>query len=606
MSNNSVNLLPEQRLAMKNDEHSTTTRVRKHLDAIYAPDIAASLERELLRRIHTFQSETPTVPVASLSADERFSQRDVLLITYGDQIQESGRAPLKTLKDTLETLVGDAIGGVHILPFYPYSSDDGFSVIDYTQVDPALGDWSDIRALGARYRLMFDAVINHISSESEWVAAFRRDEAAYRDYFITVDPATDLSQVMRPRTLPLLTEIETAAGPRHVWTTFSADQIDLNFGSPALLLEIIDVLLRYVAEGAELIRLDAIGFMWKEIGTSCIHLPQAHELIRLMRTVLDAVAPQVLLITETNVPHAENISYFGDGRNEAQMVYNFTLPPLTLHAMLTGDATRLSAWAKTLAAPSDETTFFNFMASHDGIGLRPLEGILPGEEIMMMAAHTQAHGGLVSFRANSDGSRTPYELNIVYYDALNSPHADESQDLQVDRFITSQAILLSLAGVPGVYAHSLFGSRNWPAGVAQTGRNRTINRHKFQRSALEAELADPTTVAHQVFTRYKMLLHIRREEPAFHPNGAQRVLSLHPALFSFVRQAPDATRRVLCFHHVAAEGMTISIDLADCGLDPTLALIDLLSGAQLTPVDGTLSITVPACGMRWLAQEASS
>jgi sucrose phosphorylase len=284
------------------------------------------------------------------------------------------------------------------------------------------------------------------------------------------------------------------------------------------------------------------------------------------------------------------------------MVYNFTLPPLTLHAMLTGDATRLSDWAKTLAAPSDKTTFFNFMASHDGIGLRPLEGILSSEEITMMATRAQAHGGLVSFRANSDGSRTPYELNIVYYDALNSPHADESQALQVDRFITSQAILLSLAGVPGVYVHSLFGSRNWSAGVAQTGRNRTINRRKFQRSTLESELADPTTVTHQVFMRYKELLQIRREEPAFHPNAGQQVLALHPALFSFVRQAPDATRRVLCVHNVSNKAVSISVDLRDCGFDPDLSLTDRVRGVLL-PAGETVALTIPPCGMQWLVQE---
>ncbi len=581
-------------------DHALAGRLRAHLAAVYDAPIPDQLTENLLARIADFNSKHGRRRPQREPAT-RFDERDALLITYGDQIHEAGQVPLQTLHAALRSLVGDAIGGVHILPFYPYTSDDGFSVVDYTAVDPALGDWEDIRAMGADYRLMFDAVINHISQASDWFAAFKRDEAPYRDYFITMDVATDLSAVVRPRALPLLTEIETAAGPRRVWTTFSEDQIDLNYASPELLLEIIDVLLYYVAQDAQYIRLDAIGFMWKEVGTGCIHLPQTHELIRLMRAVLDATAPEVVLVTETNVPHAENISYFGDGWNEAQMVYNFTLPPLTLHAFCTGDASHLTRWAKTLRAPSPATTYFNFMASHDGIGLRPLEGILPSAAVTMMAERVQAHGGLVSYRANSDGTQSPYELNIVYYDALNDPHAGESQALQVDRFLASQAILLSLAGVPGIYVHSLFGSRNWHEGVAQTGRNRTINRRKFERGALEAELADPASVAHQVFTRYRRLLRIRRSEPAFHPNGEQRVLDLHPAVFGFVRRAPDGSSQILCLHNVSASEQTLELDLARCDLRSDLPLRDLSRGKEVEAyVDG--SLTLPAYGVLWLWQ----
>ena len=362
----------------------------------------------------------------------------------------------------------------------------------------------------------------------------------YTNYFITVPPETDLSAVVRPRTHPLLTPVETSSGVKYVWTTFSADQVDLNYASPELLLEIFDTLLFYVEQGAQLIRLDAIGFMWKEIGTSCLHLPQVHALIKAMRALLDQVAPDVLLVTETNVPHRENVSYFGDGFDEAQMVYNFTLPPLTLHAFASQDATALADWAETLAAPSDQTTFFNFMASHDGIGLRPLEGILAPSEVAALAERTLRHGGFVNYRSNADGSQTPYELNIVYFDALNDPDAGEPVARQVDRFMASQAILLSMAGVPGVYVHSLFGSRNWREGVALTKQNRTINRRKFQRAELEAELLDPASIRHQVFDRYRRLVMARTGEAAFHPRGAMQVVRLNPAIFSYIRVSPDA------------------------------------------------------------------
>ncbi len=354
-------------------------RIEKNLQAVYGDKITREIVQDLAPRLERFRAQHPELSGRRTDVGMPFSEKDVVLITYGDQIQEPGVAPLRTLDETLTGKIGELINSVHILPFYPFTSDDGFSVVDYKAVNPDLGDWDNVRQMGDHFRLMFDAVINHISQDSDWFQSYLRGEAPYSGYFISVDPSIDLSQVVRPRTSPLLTPFETADGVRHVWTTFSADQVDLDYADQNMLLEIVDVLLHYVSMGARLIRLDAIGFLWKETGTSCLHLPQAHEVIRFMRAMLDEVAPGVLLVTETNVPHADNVSYFGDGHDEAQMVYNFTLPPLTLHAFHTGDAIRLTSWAQTLETPSEQTAFFNFMASHDGTGLRPVEDLLSKE-----------------------------------------------------------------------------------------------------------------------------------------------------------------------------------------------------------------------------------
>ena len=264
---------------------------------------------------------------------ERLSERDAILITYGDQVQSPPRLPLTVLADFCNRYLAGLVSGVHLLPFYPWTSDDGFSVRNYRVVDPALGDWRAVARFRRRFRLMFDAVINHVSARHAWFRGFRRGDSRYRNHFIVVEGNPDLSQVVRPRALPLLTRFETPTGEKAVWTTFSEDQIDLNFANPEVLLEIIDTLLLYVQHGAEFIRLDAIAYLWKEIGTPCIHLPQTHRIVQLLRAVLDEVAPHVMLITETNVPHADNVSYFGDGYDEAQMVYNFALPPLVLHTL---------------------------------------------------------------------------------------------------------------------------------------------------------------------------------------------------------------------------------------------------------------------------------
>ncbi|GIK74745.1 MAG: sucrose phosphorylase [Chloroflexota bacterium] len=574
-------------------------RLRASLTSVYGSATAEHIVQTLFPRIEEVRTSRSS-PQKTLDALRPMpDERDVILITYGDQIQEPDTPPLQSLYELISERIGDVINGVHILPFYPYTSDDGFSVVDYRQVNPALGTWEDVRRLTGRYRVMFDAVINHISASSAWFQAFLRGEPPYDEYFITVDPSVDLSAVVRPRTSPVLTAFDTANGRKHVWTTFSDDQIDLNYASPALLVEIMDLLLFYVEQGAQLIRLDAIGFMWKEIGSSCIHLPQAHALIQAMRAMLDLAAPDVLLVTETNVPHRENISYFGDGVNEAQMVYNFTLPPLTLHTFHTQDATALSAWAATLAAPSAQTTFFNFMASHDGVGVRPLEGILQQSAIDDLVERTLRHGGLVNYRTNPDGSRVPYELNIVYFDALNDPAADEPISVQIDRFLASQAILLSLAGVPGIYAHSLFGSRNWREGVTQTGHNRTINRRKFLRSELEAALDHHESLPHQVFTRYRQLLAARTGDRAFHPNAAQEIVHLDPAIFSFVRTATDGGSRVLCLHNVSARAMHLKIAPKEAGIDGAASVVDLIGGAAFR-CDAALELTVPPYGVFWL------
>ena len=577
------------------------SRLQEDLTFVYGPESAATLLPQIEARLVAFRHRNPSLTATGASHRERFNQRDALLITYGDQVQEPGKPPLQSLGELLIEQMGVALTGVHILPFYPWTSDDGFSVTDYTSVDPNMGGWADVIRLSKSFKIMFDAVINHISASSGWFQGFLADQAPYKDYFITVDPSADLSQVVRPRALPLLTKVETAHGPEHVWTTFSPDQIDLNFANPDLFLEILDVLLLYVEQGASLIRLDAIAFMWKEIGTSCLHLPQTHRLIQAMRAALDAASPQVLLITETNVPHAENISYFGDGHNEAQLVYNFTLPPLALHAFATGNATHLQKWAAGLSTPSHTTTYFNFMASHDGIGVRPVEGILNQAEVNLLVEQVEAHGGLVSYRNNPDGSQSPYELNITYYDALNNPDALESQRTQVNRFMASQAILLALAGVPGIYVHSLFGSRNWREGVAQTGRNRTINRQKFDRATLEAELADPASVRDQVFKRYKRLLAARIKEAAFHPNGSQIILRDNPALFSFVRTAPDGSSQVLCIHNVTEKSQTFKTTLSAIGFASGGRLLDLVSGAfHKAGEDGSLTFKMAAYCVIWL------
>lgn len=490
---------------------------------------------------------------------EGLSHTDVFLITYGDQVKESHRPHLHSLNDFCANYLAGTITAVHILPFYPYSSDDGFSVVDYRKVEPTLGDWSSVLRIGFNFRLMFDAVLNHVSVEHQWFQLFLLGDPHYQDFFIVINDDPDLSGVVRPRTLPLLTGFETKNGSKRVWTTFSEDQVDLNFKNPEVFMEILDLLLFYAGSGASFLRLDAVGYLWKEIGTSCIHLPETHNLIQLFRAILDQAAPHVFLITETNVPHAENISYFGNGKNEAQLVYNFALPPLVLHTIQTGNARAITRWAAACLPPSNVTTFFNFLASHDGIGINPVRGILSDAEIERLVSKCFQHGGIVSYKRNADGTESPYELNINYFDALSDPLSEEPLDLQVDRFAAAHAILLCLLGVPAIYFHSFFGSRGWLDGPIVTGRSRSINREKLRRETLEAELADSDSLRSKVRLRLKKLVQVRAKHRAFDPYGLQEILDFGESVFAVLRADPETDQHILCLQNVSAENQILTI-----------------------------------------------
>jgi sucrose phosphorylase len=570
------------------------------LESLYGAQAARRAVQEVRQLLDDFRPRLPRLPQSSGSQRRLgLTQRDALLIAYGDAVHEEGRAPLRTLREFCENHLRQVISGIHLLPHFPSTSDDGFSVTDYFAVNPALGSWEDVTELGRSFDLMFDAVFNHMSAQSEWFLRFLRDEPEYRNFFVTVEGHPDLSQVVRPRALPLLTEFQSVAGPRQAWTTFSADQVDLNFKNPGVLLAMLRALLFYIERGARFIRLDAIAYLWKNIGTPCIHLSQTHQVIQVMRAVLDEIAPHILLITETNVPHTDNISYFGDGTNEAQLVYNFALPPLVMHALLRGDATYLTRWAQSLALPSDRVAFFNFLASHDGIGLNPARGLLPESEIDFLVERCQAHGGFISYKHTAAGSKTPYEMNIVFFDAVNNPSAAEPLQTQVDRFLVSQAILLALRGLPGIYFHSLFGSHNDREAALSTGISRRINRQKLSRARLEAELMEEHSVRACVFSRYQDCLRVRRNQAAFHPNGGEIVLACDPRVFALLRTSPDGRERVLCLHNVSREAVAVSEAVAEFSSGDTLT--DLLNeGPQRSNVAGRQPLTLRPYQVTWI------
>ncbi len=480
-------------------------------------------------------------------------QSDVLMITYGDGIRSKEQSPLQTLSRFADEFLQGYINIIHLLPMFPYTSDDGFSVSDFREINPDLGSWSDVEALSQNYDLMFDAVINHVSASSKYFQEYLKCTPEYQNFFITADPSLDYSLVTRPRTLPLLTPFSTKDGVKHVWTTFSEDQIDLNFKEPKVLLEILDILLMYAAKGARFLRYDAIGFAWKELGTTCMQLPQTHELIKLTRDVLQLCSKGCTIITETNVPHQDNISYFGNGHDEASMVYQFPLPPLTLYSFLSGNADKLTQWAAGLEPTSCDTAYFNFLASHDGIGMRPVEDILTQLEKSFMENAVLERGGQIGYRTLPDGSQVAYELNINYLDAVAGDLLDAQAIAQ--KFLASQCVLMSMMGMPAIYYHSLLGSRNCYQEYESSGIKRRINREKLDLEEIRKELSDPTTLRHMVFTAYTAIIGLRKTIPAFAPNSPQQVLSLDNRIFALLRGEKGS--QVLVLINVSNETVTL-------------------------------------------------
>ncbi|MES9869631.1 MAG: sugar phosphorylase [Sedimenticola sp.] len=570
---------------MSRKQEMLFSKVRHHLEFIYAEvETPVPLEQVAERLIaimgldrHCNEPEPHC---------NHWDQSDIIMITYGDSLRQESEKPLDTLHRFLDNRCDGAINSVHILPFFPYSSDDGFSVINFASVNESLGDWSNIQAIADDYRLMADLVINHCSSRSQWFENFRKGISPGKGYFIDVDPDTDISRVVRPRTSPLLRETETDEGTRYVWCTFSHDQVDLNFSNPVVLEEMVRIIRHYLDNGVRIFRLDAVAFLWKKAGSPCINLEETHEVIRLLRTLIECSQRDAVIITETNIPNRENLTYFGNA-NEAHCVYNFSLPPLLVNTLITGDCTYLKQWMMSMPPAQSGTSYFNFIASHDGIGLRPAEGLLTDDEIDTLINTMISFGGRVSWRAAEGGRQKAYEINISLFDALQGTTAGPDRWAEA-RFICAHALMLGLEGIPGIYIHSLLATRNDQERVEHTGNNRAINRRQWHYPELETLLENDRSHHGRVFNSLKELMHIRKRQPAFHPNATQFTLHLGTRLFGYWRQSMDRSQSIFCIYNISDQPQMLL--LSDINLIGTDQWHELISGASISGLNESLEL----------------
>ena len=496
------------------------------------------------------------------SESRSLSARDSMLICYGDSIRDQPGSPLSALNRFANSHLAKKISTIHILPFFPSSSDDGFAVIDYQTVRQDLGDWSDIHTLSENFDLMFDLVINHCSRENLWFADFIGGRKPGCDYFHEMPSMVGLENVVRPRNSPLLTHVHTYEGVKRVWTTFSDDQIDLNFANPDVLCEFVRVLSSYIAHGARFIRLDAIAFLWKELGSSSINLEQTHAVVRILRALIDEMQTQTLLLTETNVPHEENVSYFGN-QDEAHLVYQFSLAPLLLYSYLFNNGQYLGLWANQLNPPNDNCSFINFIASHDGIGLRPLEGLVPDSEIENLTDKIHERGGYAAMRTDKDGKDSVYELNIALFSAFGGAQED------IPSYLAAHQLMMAFQGVPAIYINALVGGLNDLQGVESSGRTRSINRGHWELANLTELLDNDANSQSIIFKEICRNLELRSGQSAFSPSASQTVIFYDQSHIWLKRQSSD--QRIFVVASFSAEttktALVVDEPLPDIGLD---------------------------------------
>lgn len=556
---------------LKLTEEQFYNRLCSHISRIYKEHEVEAIAGKLLEEFSDLQFAN--AQQHSYHSNVTWDEQDVYLITYGNSIHSGSTKPLRVLYEFLTKYMRGVINTVHILPFFPYSSDDGFAIIDYKKVNCELGGWDDIRAISSRFKLMADLVINHASSQNEWFQQYLKGEKPGRDYFVEADLKDDTSRVVRPRHSPLLQEVNTGQGKRFVWCTFSFDQVDLDFSNPDVLLNFAHILRFYLEKGVHVIRLDAIAFLWKEIGTPCINLPQTHEIVKVFRLITERYFPGTVFVTETNIPNLENLKYFGNS-NEAHIIYNFSLPPLLLHALWAGNSEYLTKWSMSFPPAPLGCTYLNFTASHDGIGLRPVEGMLLDSEIDALVSGMRQFGGEVTTRSITAAGERPYEINITWFEAMKGTRKG-TDHYQVERFLCAQTVMLGLEGIPAFYINSLFAAGNDYETFAATGHKRSINRKQWNLEELESQLFDIGSTSSRVYFELKRLIAIKSKQKAFHPDATQYTLHLGPGIFGFWRQSRNHDQSIFAIHNLT--DVTQEMPLSNINLTSTCNWMDLIA-----------------------------
>ena len=553
--------------------------VKSYLHSIYSKNLKEIEINQISKKICSLFVNK------KISKKNLWSEKDFFLITYADSVKKKKVKNLISLGNFLNKYCKE-FSFVHVLPFFPYSSDDGFAVKDFKKVNSEHGDWDDFKKISSSFKTMIDLVINHCSSENRLFKDFLNGSSLVSDFFIVSNEKFKESEkIVRPRSSDISKKINLNGKNKYVWCTFSHDQVDFNFKNPEVLIYLIEIMKFYLDKNVKALRLDAVAFIWKQLGSSCINLPQTHDIIRLLRLIIDNFYSDVLVITETNIPSHENLSYFGNN-NEAHCIYNFSLAPLLIHSIISGNGKYLKRWSRSMPPAQEKNSYLNFLSSHDGIGLRPLEGILPEKEIKNYINFFRKQGALFGLRKNKK-KESVYEVNITLLDAFKESYLG-NDSFGIKRFILAHTILFSMEGIPAVYIQNLVGSKNDYTKVKKTGSNRSINRKNWEFKLLEEKLKNKKSINHKTFNLLKEIISIRKKQPAFHPNATQFTLQLEDDFFGIWRQSIDRSQSIFCVSNLTNSLKKIS--LLNINLILTNEWFDIISKKKINNLKGNITL----------------
>ena len=524
-------------------------KISSILKTIYKPSLNEKdidyLEDQILQIIKKFNQN-------NLKKKLPIPEKTSLVICYGDNINSNQKSSIQVFRNFFKKNLKKYFNAIHFLPFYPSSSDSGFAVKDHYKIEKRIGSWSDIKKISKSSHVMADIVINHSSARGLWFKNFLKKKRPGKDYFLTVNSKFNTSKVVRPRDHKLLKKINIFKKSEYLWRTFSDDQIDLDFKNPSVLLRFIKIMVHLVNNGVTIFRLDAIAYLWKKNATNCINLKQTHEIVKLFRLITNLLNVQTLIITETNLPEKENLSYFGKN-DEANWIYNFSLPPLLIHAFLFENSSYLNKWSKNLPNTKFQNSYLNFIASHDGIGMRPTEGILNKRSLNNFLRRLKKNGSKFSYRKVQNKSRKVYEANITVFDALKKSDTDPNGKFFLERYVAAHAIMISFEGIPAVYFNSLFGKANDEAKYVITGNNRDVNRYKWNHKNIKKKLSEKNSKQSIFYRNLVNLLEIKRKQKAFHPNAKRINFDLGKKMFCFKRISLDKKQTILCITNLSSK-----------------------------------------------------
>ena len=530
--------------------------LRSKLDNIYKIFLSKKdidyFENKIVQIIRQFNKKNP-------KKKQSISEKTTLVICYGDSVYSERKKSIKVFQSFFQKKLKNYFNTIHFLPFYPSSSDSGFAVKDHYKVENKLGNWFDIKNVSKSSNVMADMVINHSSARGFWFKNFLKKKEPGKDYFLTVDSNFNTSKVVRPRDHKLLKKINIFKKSDYLWRTFSPDQIDLNFKNPSVLIQFIKIMIHLINNGVTIFRLDAIAYLWKENGTKCINLKQTHEIIKLLRNIIDLLNVQTTIITETNLPEKENLSYFGNN-DEANWIYNFSLPPLLIHAFLFENSSFLNKWSKNLPNTKNENCYLNFIASHDGIGIRPTEGLLNKKTLNSFLKRLKKNGSKFSYRKVQNKVKKVYEANITVFDALKKSDYDPQGEFYLERYVSAHAIMISFEGIPAIYFNSMFGTSNDEAKFIITGNNRDVNRYRWNLKNISNKLKVNNTKQSIFYNKLCNLLNIRRNQKAFHPNAQRLNLNFGSKIYGFKRISKDKKQTIICITNLSSKPQKTKID----------------------------------------------